>query len=204
MRDYRPFKQHTGYFPLKSAACFRVLRVILRFDRIPVMKHFVIFAALAAALLSGCATRPAVDLTPVKEVELSRYLGTWYEIARFDHWFERDMTHTRAHYEKYKDGCIHITNTGLKKDNAKTATAVAKTTDTPGLLRVSFFKPFYGDYRILWLDRDYSHALVGGDDAGDLWILAREPNISTEMRETLLAEARRRGYDTTRLVWVRQ
>ena len=74
----------------------------------------------------------------------------------------------------------------------------------PALFRVSSFRPFYGDYRILWLDSDYRHALVGGDDAGYLWILAREPKISGAMRETLLAEARRRGYDTSRLIWVGQ
>jgi apolipoprotein D and lipocalin family protein len=168
------------------------------------MKRLIAITTVLGALFLGCATRPAVDLTPVNEVQLSRYLGSWYEIARYDHWFERDMSHTKAHYEARKDGHIAVTNTGLKNGKAKTATAIAETTGTPGLLRVSFFRPFYGDYRILWLDGDYRHALVGGDDAGYLWILAREPKISGAMRETLLAEARRRGYDTSRLIWVGQ
>ena len=168
------------------------------------MKTPIIIAALTALLFSGCTTKPAVDLTPVKDVDLSRYLGSWYEIARFDHWFERDMTNTKANYETRKDGHIGVTNTGLKNGTAKIATAIAKTTATPGLLRVSFFRPFYGDYRILWLDSGYRHALVGGDDGDFLWILSREPKITDDMRETLLAEAKRRGYDTTRLIWVKQ
>ena len=168
------------------------------------MKKLIAIVSVLGVLFVGCTTKQTVDLTPVKEVELSRYLGTWYEIARFDNWFERDMTHTKARYEMCKDGHIGITNTGLKKGKAKTSTAIAKKTATPGLLRVSFFRPFYGDYRILWLDDDYRHALVGGDDADYLWILSREPKISAEMREILLAAAKRHGYDTTRLIWVKQ
>ena len=168
------------------------------------MKKLIAIAPVLGVLFAGCATKPVVDITPVKEVQLSRYLGSWHEIARFDHWFERDMSHTKAYYGTREDGRIRITNTGLKNGKTKTATAVAETTGTPGLLRVSFFRPFYGDYRILWLDGDYRHALVGGDDADYLWILAREPKISDTMRETLLAEAGRRGYDTSRLIWVKQ
>jgi len=168
------------------------------------VKKLIAIVSVLGVLFVGCTTKQTVDLTPVKEVELSRYLGTWYEIARFDNWFERDMTHTKARYEMCKDGHIGITNTGLKKGKAKTSTAIAKKTATPGLLRVSFFRPFYGDYRILWLDDDYRHALVGGDDADYLWILSREPKISAEMREILLAAAKRHGYDTTRLIWVKQ
>jgi apolipoprotein D and lipocalin family protein len=168
------------------------------------MQKFVIVASLFGGLFVGCATKPSVDLTPVTDVQLSRYLGTWYEIARFDHWFERDMTHAKASYEMRDDGHINVSNTVLKNGKKKTATAIAKTTATPGLLRVSFFRPFYGDYRILWLDNDYRYALIGGDDADYLWILAREPKISESMREALLNEAKHRGYDTTRLIWVNQ
>ena len=114
------------------------------------------------------------------------------------------MTHAKAYYEMREDGHINVTNTGLKNGKEKMATAIAKTTATSGLLRVSFFRPFYGDYRILWLDKDYHHALVGGDDADYLWLLAREPNLSDALRETLLNEAKRRGYDTSRLIWVKQ
>ncbi len=168
------------------------------------MKKFVVVTSLFWVLVAGCVSKPMVDLTPVKAVLLSQYLGTWYEIARFDHWFERDMTHAKAFYEMREDGDIRVTNTGLKKGKERMATAIAKKTAIPGLLRVSFFRPFYGDYRILWLDSDYRYALVGGDDADFLWILAREQTISDEMREILLAEAKRRGYNTAHLIWVKQ
>lgn len=78
-----------------------------------------LIAPVLGVLLAGCATKPVVDITPVKEVQLSRYLGSWHEIARFDHWFERDMSHTKAYYETRKDGRISVTNTGLKTARRK-------------------------------------------------------------------------------------
>lgn len=163
---------------------------------------FNIFILSVIAMISGCATKPTVDLTPVKEVDLSRYLGTWYEIARYDHWFERGMSHTKAEYKMREDGKIAVVNTGLKDGKLKTTKGRAKLTDEPGLLRVSFFGPFYGDYRILWLDNDYKHVLVGGSDADFLWILARTSQIDPATKELILAEAKRRGYDTSLLIWV--
>lgn len=160
---------------------------------------FKIFILSVIIMISGCATKPTVDLTPVKEVDLSRYLGTWYEIARYDHWFERGMSHTKAEYKMREDGKIAVVNTGLKDGKLQART---KLTDEPGLLRVSFFGPFYGDYRILWLDNDYKHVLIGGSDADFLWILARTSHIDPATKELILAEAKRRGYDTSLLIWV--
>ena len=155
--------------------------------------------------LTGCrSTRQSVDLTPVTNVDLPRYLGQWYEIARFDHWFERGMSHTKANYAMREDGDIQVVNTGLKDGKIKTSTGRAKLTDQEGLLRVSFFWPFYGDYRILWLNENYHHALVGGSDPGYLWILSRTPAINEESKNIILTEAKRRGYDTERLIWVEQ
>ena len=155
--------------------------------------------------ITGCrSTRQSVDLTPIDNVDLTRYLGQWYEIARFDHWFERGMTHTKATYTMRDDGDIQVVNIGLKDNRIKTSTGRAKLTDQEGLLRVSFFWPFYGDYRILWLDENYHHALVGGSDSGYLWILSRTPAINEESKNIILTEAKRRGYDTERLIWVEQ
>ncbi len=162
-----------------------------------------LFLLACAGWLAGCATGPTVDTTPVESVELSRYLGAWYEIARFDHWFERDVTHAKAEYTRQKDGTIKVVNSGLKDGKPKTAIGCAKTTETPGLLRVSFFGPFYSDYRILWLDATYEHALVGSSGADYLWLLARSPSIKPEIKEALLTEAARRGYDTEKLIWVK-
>lgn len=155
--------------------------------------------------LTGCrSTRQSVDLTPVTNVDLPRYLGQWYEIARFDHWFERGMTHTKASYTMREDGDIQVVNTGLKDGKIKTSTGRAKRTDQHGLLRVSFFWPFYGDYRILWLDADYQHVLVGGDDSDYLWILSRTTAVNPTVKRLILTEAKRRGYDADKLIWVEQ
>ena len=78
------------------------------------------------------------------------------------------------------------------------------TTDTPGLLRVSFFGPFYADYRVMLIDKDYSRALVGSGSADYLWILSRTSGLSETAKSELIAEARRRGYDTDKLIWVEQ
>ncbi len=157
-----------------------------------------------ASLHMGCATTQIVDTTPVESLDLSRYLGTWYEIARFDHWFERDVSHAKATYTLQKNNTIEVINSGLKAGKVKTAVGRAKTTTTPGLLRVSFFGPFYSDYRILWLDKTYEHALVGSSDADSLWILARTPQITPDIKALLLAEATRRGYNIQNLLWVKQ
>ena len=160
---------------------------------------------LSLVVFSGCrSARQSVNLTPIDKVDLARYLGQWYEIARFDHWFERGMTHTKAIYTMREDGAIRVVNAGLKNGKEKTSVGKAKPTDLQGLLRVSFFWPFYGDYRILWLDDDYQLALVGGDDSDYLWILSRTTAVNPTVKRLILTEAKRRGYDADKLIWVEQ
>ena len=103
-----------------------------------------------------------------------------------------------------EDGTIKVVNSGIKDGKPKTAIGKGKTTDTPGLLRVSFFGPFYADYRVMLIDKDYSRALVGSGSADYLWILSRTPGLPETAKAELLAEARRRGYDTDKLIWVEQ
>lgn len=137
-------------------------------------------------------------------LELDRYLGDWYEIARFDHVFERGLSHSKASYTLREDGKVQVLNSGIKAGAPKEARGKAKLTPDPRVLRVSFFGPFYGDYRIMLLDEDYQWVLVGGSSDKFLWILARTSQISDEVRETILAEATRRGYDVGKLIWVEQ
>ena len=111
-----------------------------------------IFASVFALLLAGCGNAQKVDNTPVAALDLNRYLGDWYEIARFDHSFERGLDFCKANYALREDGKIAVTNTGIKEGKNKTSNGKAKTTDTPALLRVSFFGPFYSDYRVMLLD----------------------------------------------------
>ena len=155
-------------------------------------------------LAAGCASVSKVDNAPVATLDLNRYLGEWYEIARFDHSFERGVERTKAKYSLKNDGTIEVVNSGIKDGKPKTAIGKGKTTDTPGLLRVSFFGPFYADYRVMLIDKDYSHALVGSGSADYLWILSRTPGLPEAAKSELLAEARRRGYDMGKLIWVRQ
>ena len=166
------------------------------------MKITAIFTALRTLLLGrGVCT---VDNSVLDAFDLSRFLGSWYEVARFDHFFERGMSHTRAQYVLRADGDIDVVNTGIKNGAPKTARGRARRTEAPALLRVSFFGPFYSDYRVMWLAADGQCALVGSGGDQYLWILSRTPNISDEAKNALLAEARRRRYDVEKLVWVAQ
>lgn len=155
-------------------------------------------------LLAGCSSKLTVDNSVVTNFDLDRYLGDWYEIARFDHSFERGMDQTKASYTLREDGKVDVLNTGVKNGKPKEAKCVAKLTDTPAKLRVSFFGPFYSDYRVMLLDDDYQYALVGSGSDDYLWILSRTPQISDTVKNKILTEAQRRGYDTDKLIWVDQ
>ena len=168
------------------------------------MKARMMIAAVAAGLLAGCVSGPKVDNTPVAALDLNRYLGEWYEIARFDHSFERGVERAKANYMLNEDGTIKVVNSGIKNGKPKTAIGKGKRTDTPALLRVSFFGPFYADYRVMLIDKDYTRALVGSGSADYLWLLSRTPELSETAKSELLAEAQRRGYDMGKLIWVRQ
>lgn len=146
-----------------------------------------------------------MDITPVRKFELARYLGVWHEVARLNHRFERGLTNVTAEYSLQTDGSIRVLNEGVKA-NGKNSRIIgrAKTTVTTGLLRVSFFWKFYSDYRILLLDEYYQWALVGaGNSDKYLWILARETTLPENIMSQILDEARRRGYDTDKLIFVR-
>ena len=169
------------------------------------MNMRMILGVIAAAMaLAGCVSGPKVDNTPVAALNLNRYLGEWYEIARFDHSFERGVEQAKANYTQNADGTIKVVNSGVKDGKPKTAIGKGKMTDTPGLLRVSFFGPFYADYRVMLIDKDYTYALVGSSSADYLWLLSRSPELSETAKSEILAEAQRRGYDTDQLIWVRQ
>ena len=167
------------------------------------MKLKIFFTILVSIFTTSC-TLQKVNYEPVKSFDLNRYLGTWYEIARFDHIFERGMDHNEALYTICEDGTIRVINSAIKNGEPKRVTGIAKTTNTPALLRVSFFRPFYADYRVMYIDKDYQYALVGSASCNYLWILSRTPEISDSAKDTLLTEAIWRGYDTSKFIWVKQ
>ena len=158
-------------------------------------------------LLAGCTGLPD-GVTPVDHFQLERYLGTWYEIARLDHSFERGLSQVSAEYSLNADGSVKVINRGYSAGNNKWKQAEGKAyfvkRPDQGFLKVSFFGPFYGSYVILELDKnDYTHALVCGPDRSYLWILARSPKISNEVKNALVAKASDLGFKTENLIWVR-
>lgn len=157
---------------------------------------------LLLCMVCGC-TKLTVDNSVVDSLDVNRYLGEWYEIARYDHRFECGMENTRAIYSMRDDGMIDVINTGVKDGERKESKGKAKLTDTPALLRVSFFGPFYSDYRVMMLDADYQYALIGSGSDDYLWILSRKPSLSDTVKQQVIKEAQRRGYDTSKLIWVR-
>lgn len=159
---------------------------------------------MSIILCIGCMKQAKVDNSVSGNLQLDQYLGSWYEIARFDHKFERGISFSKAQYTLRDDGKVAVLNTGIKNGKPKEAKGKAKLTDNPRILRVSFFGPFYGDYRILLLDEDYQWVLVGGSNEKYLWILSRTPQLTDETRTTILDEATRRGYDISKLIWVEQ
>lgn len=159
-------------------------------------------ALLLLCMVCGC-TKLTVDNSVIDSLDVNRYLGEWYEIARYDHRFERGMENTRAIYSMRDDGMIDVINTGVKDGERKESKGKAKLTDTPALLRVSFFGPFYSDYRVMMLDADYQYALIGSGSDDYLWILSRKPLLPDTVKQQVIKEAQRRGYDTSKLIWVR-
>lgn len=151
------------------------------------------------------------DHSTVTELDLDRYMGHWYEIARFNHRFERGLSEVSAIYTKLPDGSIRVENRGVKHrkpyDVCKSVEGHAKLPDPsqPGKLKVAFFLWFYTDYYVLELDQEgYTYALVGSSTDKYLWILSRTPVLPEEIRKKLLAAAERRGYDTSKLIWTEQ
>ena len=159
-------------------------------------------------LLAGCVGIPD-GVAPVENFELARYLGTWYEIARLDHSFERGLSRVTAEYSLREDGGVRVVNRGYseKEREWKEVEGKAYFVDRAdqGHFKVSFFGPFYGSYLVFELDRDsYQYALVSGPDKSYFWILARRPEMDKELKERLVAKAAARGFDMSGLIFVRQ
>ena len=163
---------------------------------------------ISALALTACAGNP-VNAVPVTGFDSERYLGTWYEVARMDHSFERGMSNVTANYIKRDDGKITVLNKGYKDKKGKYKNAKGKAKfaadKNTGHLKVSFFGPFYGDYIIFDLDKaNYSHAYVSGGKDNYLWLLSRTPEVSETRKQDFLAKSSGLGYQTDDLIWVDQ
>ena len=160
---------------------------------------------LCIVLLVSCTGLPD-NVEPVSQFDTEQYLGTWYEIARLDHSFERNLEHVTATYGLNEDGSISVLNKGFntEKGEWRQAEGVAKPMGSSDIahLKVSFFGPFYGTYAVFELADDYSHAFVSGYNTDYLWLLAREPDVSAEVRQRFINESQALGFDTSKLIWV--
>lgn len=170
------------------------------------MKIGVILTAVVLLLFGAecAAARDGIDRTPVASLELERYMGTWYEIARYDHSFERGLCRVRVHYRMLPGGRIRVVGEGVKYRTGarRSVRGKARTALTPGCLRVSFFWFFYSDYLVLELGENYQWALVGGRSADRLWILSRTPDMPGRTLNRILRLAQKRGYSTGKLLYV--
>ena len=160
---------------------------------------------ILALCITGCVRIPD-GIAPVQGFDADRYLGTWYEIARLDHPFERGLTDVSATYGLQDNGEISVLNRGWSSENgewdAAEGRAVFVKDPTTGYLKVSFFGPFYGAYIVFALDDDYQHALVSGPNRDYLWLLARDPGLDEDVVERLIARAAEAGFDTDSLIRV--
>jgi len=146
--------------------------------------------------LNSCKTYK--ELSTVKEVDINKYLGTWYEIARLPNSFEKNMKCVTATYSLKDNGKIKVVNKGYltTKNKYKSATGTAWVPDSkfPGQLKVSFFGPFAGNYYIVELDKDYQYVLIGEPSRKYLWILARTPELDINIYENLINIAKNKGF----------
>lgn len=161
---------------------------------------------LFALFLAGCAGMPE-NVRPVDNFRLDDYLGKWYEIARLDHSFERGLSRVSAEYTLRDDGGVKVVNRGYSAKEGKWKDVEGKAffvqNPDQGYLKVSFFGPFYGSYIVFELDHEqYQYALVSGPNTSYLWILARTPKLSDDIRDELVKKAAARGFDTNALIFV--
>ena len=172
-----------------------------------ILSHMKRMTAFIIMLLIGGCVRTPEGVVPVTNFDVNRYLGTWYEIARLDHSFERGLTQVNAEYSLAESGAIKVINRGYNPVEKKWKEAQGRAyfvdTHRVGRLKVSFFGPFYGGYNIVELDHEnYSYALVCGPSLTYLWILSRTPVLNEITVQELVARAKSLGFDTDNLIYV--
>lgn len=165
--------------------------------------------AIAAIALTGCAVTVPKNVQVVQPFDVNRYLGEWYEIARLDHSFERDMIKVSATYTLNDDGSIKVVNRGFNVRSQEWDEAVGRAQliqgPDSGALKVSFFGPFYGGYFITALDQEnYQWAMVVGPDLDYFWILSRNRTLDPAVKDRLTEQAQAMGIPVHKIIWVKQ
>ena len=171
------------------------------------MINLYVMAVSLLVVIAGCKSYPLPEgAVAVKPFDVDRYMGTWYEIARFDLRFERNLNNTTATYSLNEDGSVKVTNRGFNYVKGQWKETVGKAKfvgdSKEARLKVSFFGPFYGGYNVIALDPDYTYALIAGSSLDYLWILARTKTIPEELKQEYIRIAREIGFNTDELIWV--
>ena len=175
------------------------------FNCFEIMKRLLVFIF---ALLSGCTGTPD-GLTVIDGFEVNRYMGTWYEIARLDHQFERGLNNISATYSLTEDDGVKVLNKGWNQADGKWEQAEGKAyfveQSDKGHLKVSFFGPFYGGYNIIDLDKkDYAYSMITGPDKSYFWILSRTKQLPKATLDALIEKAKKMGFATDQFIFVNQ
>jgi apolipoprotein D and lipocalin family protein len=154
----------------------------------------------------GCGEKLA--LNTVNQLDIDRYLGTWYEIARLPNSFEDGLICCTANYSLREDGKIEVLNRGFKVEKGTfteaKGSAVQPDPAIPGELKVTFFWPFAGDYYIFHLDADYRYVLIGEPGRKYFWILSRDPKMDDSLYQSLVEIAKKEGFAVDQLIKVPQ
>ncbi|WP_449399134.1 lipocalin family protein [Chryseobacterium wanjuense] len=162
---------------------------------------------LGLIVFNSCSVGIPKGAAAVQNFNADKYLGKWYEMARFDYKFEKNMDNVTATYSLNPDGTIKVQNRGYNyvKKEWKESIGEAKflKNKSEARLKVSFFKPIWAGYNVIDIDDDYQYALVAGSSLKYLWILSRAPEIPESIRQRFLEKAKKIGYDTDELIWVK-
>ncbi|WP_270090623.1 lipocalin family protein [Sphingobacterium sp. SYP-B4668] len=172
-------------------------------------KSLILLSAAAVGTFLYKALKPVKsNIKGIPNFKINSYLGTWYEIARMDFRWEKNLKNVTAHYSLRDDGSIEVTNSGydVKQEKEKTTigNAIFMREHTEGALKVTFFRPFSSGYYVMKIDEDYRYALVFGDNLDYMWILSREKSIPGDIRAEYLDFALRSGFEIHKLVWTIQ
>jgi apolipoprotein D and lipocalin family protein len=157
-------------------------------------------------MLFSCSTIPE-GITAVHPFDKNKYLGKWYEIARLDFKFERNLNNTTAEYSMNNNGTIKVVNKGYNTKTNKWVSATGKAKfvkdEHVAMLKVSFFGPFYSGYNVIAIDKEYKYALIAGKNLKYLWILSRDRTVPEEVKKNYLELAHSVGFKINDLVWVK-
>lgn len=161
---------------------------------------------LGLFIFNSCSTVIPKNVEPVKNFDAQKYLGVWYEIARFDYKFEKNLNNVTANYSLKENGTIKVTNKGYdyveKEWKESIGEAKFQGDESVASLKVSFFKPIWSGYHVIDLDENYQYALVSGSSTKYLWILSRTTTIPEEIKIRFVEKAKSLGFPTQNLIWV--